>query len=134
VTELQRREAARRLQEEARKAADAARRALETARQKIASAVKPQPLPPPPAAPRRPSQPEQGSAVRPIPRPVPASAACAAAGEPVAPPGWYIVKPGDSYWRIADLHYQKGSRWRVIHRANGRAGVIHPCQHIYVPR
>ena len=50
-------------------------------------------------------------------------------------PGWYIVKPGDSYWSIADAHYKKPIRWRKVQRANKRrTTLIHPCQRLYIPR
>ena len=61
---------------------------------------------------------------------------CELAGNRVAtPPGYYIVKAGDTLWDIADLHYDDGKRFTVLRRANRRihANVIRPCQRIFVP-
>ncbi len=63
--------------------------------------------------------------------------ACRRAGRKITPPGWYVVRAGDSVWRIAQLHYDNGTLYRLIMRANGRKGanmLIHPCQKILIPR
>ncbi|MEQ1614313.1 MAG: LysM peptidoglycan-binding domain-containing protein [Hyphomicrobiaceae bacterium] len=62
--------------------------------------------------------------------------ACRAAGRRVKPPGYYVVKDGDSLWDIADLHYGDGGRFQIIERANRRIGdpdMIKPCQRVYIP-
>jgi hypothetical protein len=33
-------------------------------------------------------------------------------------PAMYAVKPGDSLWAIAKIHYGSGDRWRDIYNAN----------------
>lgn len=61
---------------------------------------------------------------------------CELAGNRVAtPPGYYIVKAGDTLWDIADLHYDDGTRFAVLRRANRRIhpNLIRPCQRIFVP-
>jgi nucleoid-associated protein YgaU len=67
-----------------------------------------------------------------------APAACPNAGRKVAGAGWYVVRSGDSLWRIARVHYGYGRRWRRIHAANRRTIAnprrIYPCQRIYIPR
>ncbi len=60
---------------------------------------------------------------------------CSLAGNRVTPPGYYIVKAGDTLWDIADLHYDDGTRFALLRRANRKIDpdVIRPCQRIYVP-
>jgi nucleoid-associated protein YgaU len=59
------------------------------------------------------------------------------AGRRITPPGTYVVKPGDSLWRIARRHYNRGSLYPVIYRANRRkirvARLIYPCQRFRLP-
>ena len=59
------------------------------------------------------------------------------AGPRITPPGVYVVKRGDSLWRIARRHYNRGSLYPVIHRANRRkirvARLIYPCQRFRLP-
>ena len=63
---------------------------------------------------------------------------CRAAGRLVTPPAHYIVKRGDSLWRIAYRHYHKGRLYILIHRANRHKisdpNLIYPCQSVLVPR
>jgi nucleoid-associated protein YgaU len=51
---------------------------------------------------------------------------------------WYIVKRGDTLWRIARTHYKDGNKYRLLLNANpgirSREGMIMPCQHIVIPR
>ena len=60
-----------------------------------------------------------------------------AAGQRITPPGVYVVKRGDSLWRIARRHYNRGSLYPVIHRANRSKirvpRLIYPCQRIRLP-
>lgn len=60
------------------------------------------------------------------------------AGRRIKPPGTYIVKPGDSLWRIAKRHYRLGRYYKIIRRANARkirrARMIYPCQRLHLPR
>jgi nucleoid-associated protein YgaU len=59
------------------------------------------------------------------------------AGQRITPPGVYVVKRGDSLWRIARRHYNRGSLYPVIYRANRRkirvARLIYPCQRFRLP-
>lgn len=61
---------------------------------------------------------------------------CRHAGEVVG--RWYVVRPGDTLWRIARAQYGDGRAWRRILRANWRTvwdpDLIHPCQRLYLPR
>ena len=81
--------------------------------------------------------PEQGSAVRPARRSaVLRTVTCEGAGAKVQVPGWYVVKPGNSLWSIAALHYANGTRYKVIQRADrklARGTTIHPCQKVFLP-
>ncbi len=53
-------------------------------------------------------------------------------------PGKYVVRRGDSLWRIARRHYRRGRRYRIIYRANRRKirnpHLIYPCQRFDIPR
>jgi len=66
-----------------------------------------------------------------------ASRSCETAGSQVKPPGWYVVKAGDTLWDIAQRHYGTGWRYKRIHAANRRrihrASYILPCQRVYLP-
>lgn len=63
---------------------------------------------------------------------------CRLAGTDVALPGWYVVKKGDTLWKIASRHYHKGRLYRLIYEANaGRIDHptrIYPCQRLYIPK
>jgi nucleoid-associated protein YgaU len=63
---------------------------------------------------------------------------CAMAGRRVSVPGWYIVRRGDSLWKIAARHYGKGRHYPVIFRANARRianpNLIFRRQRIYLPK
>lgn len=62
----------------------------------------------------------------------------ARAGRQITPPGVYIVKRGDSLWKIARRHYNRGTLYPVIRRANKRkirvARLIYPCQRFRLPK
>ncbi|MGI9410911.1 MAG: LysM peptidoglycan-binding domain-containing protein [Hyphomicrobiaceae bacterium] len=53
-------------------------------------------------------------------------------------PGKYVVRKGDSLWRISRRHYRSGRRYRLIYRANRHLirnpNLIYPCQRFYLPR
>jgi nucleoid-associated protein YgaU len=63
---------------------------------------------------------------------------CRFAGSNAALPGWYVVKKGDTLWKIASRHYHKGRLYRLIYEANtGRIDHptrIYPCQRLYIPK
>jgi colicin import membrane protein len=63
---------------------------------------------------------------------------CRVAGNRTSVPGWYIVRRGDTLWKIAARHYGKGRRFPVIYRANTRRiadpDLIFRCQRIYLPK
>src|SRR5204862_495320 len=67
-----------------------------------------------------------------------ASRSCETAGTKVELPGWYVVKPGDTLWSIAERHYGAGWRYKRIYAANRRhmhsPHRISPCQRVYLPR
>jgi colicin import membrane protein len=67
-----------------------------------------------------------------------ASGSCESAGTQVDPPGWYLVKEGDTLWSIAERHYGAGARYKRIYAANRRrlrgTHWIYPCQRVYLPR
>jgi colicin import membrane protein len=62
----------------------------------------------------------------------------ARAGRRISPPGTYVVRRGDSLWRISRRHYRLGKYFRTIQRANkGKiqiARLIYPCQRFHLPR
>lgn len=63
-------------------------------------------------------------------------AGCRNAGHRIKPPGYYVVKAGDTLWDIADLHYDNGARLRLIERANRKLedpDLIKPCQRLFIP-
>ncbi len=59
------------------------------------------------------------------------------AGRRINPPGTYVVRRGDSLWRISRRHYKLGRLYRRIYRANrgkiSRANLIYPCQRFHLP-
>jgi nucleoid-associated protein YgaU len=62
--------------------------------------------------------------------------ACTGVGEG-APPGWYVVKDGDTLWGISRHHYGGGRRYRRIAAAN-RSRLhgttrIHRCERLFLP-
>ncbi len=62
---------------------------------------------------------------------------CPAAGRQISLPGTYVVRNGDTLWRIAQRHYGDGVAYPRIARAN-RATVpdpdlIEPCQSLVLP-
>lgn len=63
---------------------------------------------------------------------------CRHAGRRIDPPGRYIVRRGDSLWRISKRHYRTGAKYTRIYRANRRLirnpNRIYPCQRVMVPR
>ena len=64
--------------------------------------------------------------------------ACRAAGRKAFAPRRYVVRRGDSLWRISERHYSAGRLYSRIYRANrGRIrdpDLIYPCQRFLVPR
>jgi nucleoid-associated protein YgaU len=62
---------------------------------------------------------------------------CARAGEDVEIPAIYVVKRGDTLWDIARRHYNKGSRFEKIFKANeakiADPDLIFPCQKFFLP-
>ena len=88
---------------------------------------------------------EEGSSTRAAPDRAPSPrkeerrvAECPAAGRRVSLPGTYVVKNGDTLWKIADRFYGDGDRWERIARANkGKVpnpDVIGPCLKLILPR
>jgi nucleoid-associated protein YgaU len=67
-----------------------------------------------------------------------APAHCAAAGNAVDLPGWYVVKEGDTLWSIAHRHYGAGWQYKRIFAANRKRvrkpHWIYPCQKLYLTR
>lgn len=63
---------------------------------------------------------------------------CRRAGRLVRRGRKYVVRRGDSLWRIARRHYGRGRKYRRIYRANRRKirnpHLIYPCQRFRVPR
>jgi nucleoid-associated protein YgaU len=74
-------------------------------------------------------------AAAPARRSAKAKQSCELAGNRTTPPGYYIVKAGDTLWDIADMHYDDGTRFALLQRANRRIDpdLIRPCQRIFVP-
>lgn len=66
------------------------------------------------------------------------SQSCRLAGRRIKVPGTYVVRSGDSLWRISRRHYRRGKHWPVIFRANDDKiddpDLIYPCQRFYLPR
>jgi hypothetical protein len=65
-------------------------------------------------------------------------ASCRRAGAVVGGAGWYVVRGGDTLWRIALAHYGNSRAWRRIFDAN-RPTIpdpdrIYACQRLYIPR
>jgi colicin import membrane protein len=62
---------------------------------------------------------------------------CKRTGKSIQPPGWYVVKEGDSLWSIAHRHYGVGRRYKRIFAANRKRvrqpQWIYPCQRLYLP-
>lgn len=63
---------------------------------------------------------------------------CRMVGARTSVPGWYIVRRGDTLWKIAARHYGAGRRFPVIYRANTRR-IADPnrlvrCQRLYLPK
>ena len=48
-------------------------------------------------------------------------------------PDVYVVKKGDSWWRIADNIWGDGRLWKKLKAANGNPKVIHPGQRLDIP-
>ncbi|MEM9355525.1 MAG: LysM peptidoglycan-binding domain-containing protein [Pseudomonadota bacterium] len=52
-------------------------------------------------------------------------------------PGKYVVRKGDSLWRISRRHYRRGHKYWRIYRANlgkiRNPNLIYPCQRFYIP-
>ena len=63
---------------------------------------------------------------------------CRQSGRRVDTPGNYVVKRGDSLWRISQRHYRHGRFWPEIFRANeGKISdpdLIFPCQRFHLPK
>ncbi len=63
--------------------------------------------------------------------------ACSRAGRRITPPGRYVVRRGDSLWRIAKRHYRDGGHYPRIYRANRQSiahpNRVYPCQRVFVP-
>lgn len=153
----QQRDAQQRIVTEARRAQDAVKvseQAVETARTTVAQATVP-PTPrapstppvvvaPPPATPptMRPRAPvladgRSGLSKRLISRRGVSSARCAAAGQQVSLPGWYVVARGDTLSSIAQRHYGAAKRYVRIAAANrsriATEDLIYVCQRLYLP-
>ncbi len=66
------------------------------------------------------------------------AASCHAAGRKVHPPARYVVRRGDSLWRISKRHYRSGVYYARISKANRRTirdpDRIYPCQRVMVPK
>jgi LysM repeat protein len=45
----------------------------------------------------------------------------------------HTVKPGESYWSIAEKYLDKGIRWAEIKALNGNKDVIHPGDVLKIP-
>jgi len=83
-----------------------------------------------------------GAASQPARQPKPRhdrpAAECPAAGRRVSLPGTYVVKGGDTLWKIAERFYGDGEAFTRILKANkGRIpdpDVIEPCKRLILPR
>jgi nucleoid-associated protein YgaU len=66
------------------------------------------------------------------------SRGCRYAGRRITPPARYTVARGDSLWRISEKHYNRGSKYRRIYRANRSLinvpDLIYPCQRFKITR
>ncbi len=66
------------------------------------------------------------------------SHSCRRAGRVVEGAGWYVVAPGDTLQRIAELHYGDEGAWRRILQVNGGTisdpDLIYACQRLLIPR
>ena len=64
--------------------------------------------------------------------------ACSAAGRKAFAPRRYVVRRGDSLWRISERHYNAGRLYSRIYRANRDRirdpDLIYPCQRFLLPR
>jgi colicin import membrane protein len=62
---------------------------------------------------------------------------CARAGQDVTTPGTYVVQAGDTLWSISRRHYERGSKYEKIARANeakiSDPDLIYPCQKFFLP-
>jgi nucleoid-associated protein YgaU len=87
---------------------------------------------------RRPVEVEEGSSPGVAAKVVASRPACRTAGRRVSLPGTYVVKSGDTLWRIAERFYGDGEMYQNILRANkGKLpdpDRIEPCQRLSLPR
>lgn len=80
--------------------------------------------------------PASGAPQQPAEAPPKAEAQPAAEG-PVAAETYYVVKEGDTLWKIAEAHYGAGARYMEIFEANrpmlSDPDMIHPGQRLRIP-